>query len=106
MASSKLPSTLRVALFCFAPDQNHRLEQEPVLLVVPESLKHELQEADAKGIPTLTLYASDGWQRALEHSRPDTVITIAAPPELTAELRLQGYLVQQEEPEAPRKAPE
>lgn len=77
-----------------------------MLLVVPEALKHELEEADARGIPTLTLYADDGWQRALEKARPDRIITLDAPPELNAELRLQGYPVQQEEEESPRKAPE
>lgn len=92
-------------MFCFLPEQRHLLDREPVLLVVPERLRHELAEADARGIPTLTLYGLEGWQRALERARPDLVVTLEAPPELIAELRLQGYTVQQEVPESPRKAP-
>lgn len=94
-----------MAVFCFVPDQSHLLEREPVLLVVPPELRRELEEADARGIPTLTLYGTEGWQRALELARPEQVVTLGAPPELNAELKVQGYHVQQEEPESPRKAP-
>lgn len=77
-----------------------------MLLVVPHELRNELEEADAKGIATLTLYGLEGWQRALELARPDRVLTVGAPPELSAELQIQGYDVQQDQPESPRKAPQ
>jgi hypothetical protein len=97
---------MRTALFCFQPGQlQHLLEEhQPVLLVVPEALKPELHLADAADIPSLILYALDGWQRPLEQARPDRVLTLQAPPHLKAELQLSEYTLQ-ELPEEARKAP-
>ncbi len=100
---------MRRAVFCYESDQlAELLELEPVLLVVPERLRPQLALVDERGVPSLCLYGSDGWQRPLEQASPEQVLLLGAPGDLKAELLLAGYAVEswQELPESSRKAPE
>lgn len=100
---------MRRAVFCYESDRlAELLELEPVLLVVPECLRPQLALVDERGVPSLCLYGSEGWQRPLEQARPEQVVLVGAPGELKAELLASGYAVEswQELPESSRKAPE